>query len=821
MTSNFPTGGDSLPTSIVAGTAGHPADHAKLHDFANDVSLYLRQPPRHGVAVLIAGSNMPGTYKDKCDFVCDGTADQAEFAAAVNSLPAEGGVIEFAGAFSFNAKWTITRPITLRGAGQRVAKITLASGLNDYGIMIDAQAGSEGRDHWIFESFTVDGNAPNQTAGGCIYGAGVVQSVFRDLRINRPFDIGLYIGQSAAISFGHHNRILSCLFDGGDSSAGRGQGMVVGASDENFIIGCDFESNGGLVVSEENTAQLKLEVGLNTVLDCVFVNGRAGIASHDCNDNRIIGCIFDGSKGDQVRISGSRVNVSHCSFTSAGSNAANNICSCIRVVFGDDGCTITDNFFASHTTNTRTRSLIRFEGSGGQKNHVVTGNRMQVLGTLGTATVEDAAISTVYRDNPGYVHPSEDFYATRFGVRADGATNDQAAFQAAVDATPVGAALRLPKGTIRINTPVLISKRITFIGDGPRSTIISLPNGFNAYAFRFTQVSGDLSGCVFRDFRIECNGPNQTAGGGFEANGAIYCSWERVHFIQPHTAGLFLAGQPGGAFGFQNVVHDCLFDQGEQSPGPGRGVWMQSNDENLISDSRFQFMGGAGTNPNAIRDEAGLQLIDNCVFVRGKIGIRSQDANNTRINACTFDGVDHHGIVLTGGRHQVTNNHFTSIGGATANTYSCLYMESNTNQCVVTGNVMVPHPTAGQTRSLIREEGNGANVYAGNIFAILEGTCGTAYVERNTGGAAGLSVFAANRGFRTTAVGTAQITATTSVVVSHTLAATPTRVVISPASDPGAGLRWWVSAKTATTFTITVSASATVTFEWYAQVGEA
>jgi hypothetical protein len=35
--------------------------------------------------------------------------------------------------------------------------------------------------------------------------------------------------------------------------------------------------------------------------------------------------------------------------------------------------------------------------------------------------------------------------------------------------------------------------------------------------------------------------------------------------------------------------------------------------------------------------------------------------------------------------------------------------------------------------------------------------------------------------------------------------ATPTRVIITPTSDIGSGIRYWVSAKTSTTFTVTTS----------------
>jgi hypothetical protein len=405
-------------TDATTAAGDHAAHHNALATDVNALEAHLAAAPQSGVALVVAATDSPAAWKAKADYQCDGTADQNEFAAAVTALPATGGVLQLApGAFSFNGPLTLTKPVTLRGSGRRASRIALANGMNDYGIKIDAQAGSEGRDFWLLEDFGMDCNAANQVGGGGILAAGACQSTFQNLHITRPHSIGLYLNNSTAIGFGHHNRIAYCLFDGGDQSPGTGQGLRVGPSDENVIFACDFENNGGAAGAEENTAQLKLEAGLNTVQNCVFVNGKAGLASHDCNDNRILGCIFDGSALDQLRISGARNSIIGNSFTSPGSNAANNVASAIRVTFGDDGNQIIGNFLASHTTATRTRSLIRFEGSGGQTNNVVVGNRFQTLGSLGTALIEDGATRTRYDNNVGF-DPATQTVAAATAIKA-------------------------------------------------------------------------------------------------------------------------------------------------------------------------------------------------------------------------------------------------------------------------------------------------------------------------------------------------------------------------------------------------------------------
>jgi hypothetical protein len=67
--------------------------------------------------------------------------------------------------------------------------------------------------------------------------------------------------------------------------------------------------------------------------------------------------------------------------------------------------------------------------------------------------------------------------------------------------------------------------------------------------------------------------------------------------------------------------------------------------------------------------------------------------------------------------------------------------------------------------------------------------------------------------------GTATVVATnTSVVVTHGLTTTPTRVQLTPTTDTG-GKRYWVSAKGATTFTITIDSAlgTDITFDWRAE----
>jgi hypothetical protein len=79
-----------------------------------------------------------------------------------------------------------------------------------------------------------------------------------------------------------------------------------------------------------------------------------------------------------------------------------------------------------------------------------------------------------------------------------------------------------------------------------------------------------------------------------------------------------------------------------------------------------------------------------------------------------------------------------------------------------------------------------------------------------------------NLGFVTANSGTATITSgQTYVNVTHALEETPGRVILTPTTDTG-GKRFWVSAKSSSTFTITIDSTYTsnITFDWRATVGE-
>lgn len=100
--------------------------------------------------------------------------------------------------------------------------------------------------------------------------------------------------------------------------------------------------------------------------------------------------------------------------------------------------------------------------------------------------------------------------------------------------------------------------------------------------------------------------------------------------------------------------------------------------------------------------------------------------------------------------------------------------------------------------------GWGAALPAGTVTSLFSGNVGCA---QN-----GVPILATNKG-------TSSIAAATSVVVTHGVnvygsAPSADQIIITPTSDPGSGIRWWISATSLTTFTLTTSAAASFNFGW-------
>lgn len=147
-------------------------------------------------ARYVVASNASAREKTRADYVCDGTADQVEIQAAINAAQAEGGGFVQLSPGNFNIAATITingtldendpRTVTLRGCGQQVTELTVASGVTGITISNWAQVHLEKLGLLISGAgIGIKSVGVNNVANS--NNISFWHSSFRDLRINGGF----------------------------------------------------------------------------------------------------------------------------------------------------------------------------------------------------------------------------------------------------------------------------------------------------------------------------------------------------------------------------------------------------------------------------------------------------------------------------------------------------------------------------------------------------------------------------------------------------------------------------------------------------------
>src|SRR5690606_2049671 len=316
-----------------------------------------------------------------------------------------------------------------------------------------------------------------------------------------------------------------------------------------------------------------------------------------------------------------------------------------------------------------------------------------------------------------------------------------------VDAAPGKGTVHLLDGTFNLGATLAIppGAGLKVVGSG-WGTVLKNADATDIYAITFTGPGETRA--HFADFTVDGNLASQTGGGGIWAPGAVESVFHHLHITACYTIVLFLGPQDDAAFGHNNHISQCLFDNAMDSPGAGRGIQIQSNDENFIVASDFQFLGGVSAQGAGIYDQAGTQTILGCNFVNGgndMPAIRIQDCSATKVTACNFDGVGGDAVFLAASNCVIQGNTIFGVGiEGTPGAHSGIHLEWAATGNLLTGNSIASTDAAGAAHSLIREEsigGSGNNFVVGNVL-IVKGAVAATPLDLNAPG----TLVRANRG---------------------------------------------------------------------------
>ena len=245
-------------------------------------------------------------------------------------------------------------------------------------------------------------------------------------------------------------------------------------------------------------------------------------------------------------------------------------------------------------------------------------------------------------------------------------------------------------------------------------------------------------------------------------------------------------------------THGILFQTGAGGYGTSNTVISG----NTIRGGRHGILFEAGTHTN-------VSITGNYIYayVKGIYGVSA--TQNLQITGNTIIASGEEAINFLGGTTRtIISNNFLKAHS----TWAAMKLKNSTYNIIesnifYTSKWAIDETTgAGNSNNIIRN--NNAQTIAQSPTYALEADDMT----RATG----------NNGYTTENSGTSTITAAqTSIDVTHSLVSTPSRIQLTPTTDT-AGKRYWISAKGATTFTITIDSTHTsdISFDWRAAVGE-
>lgn len=408
--------------------------------------------------------------------------------------------------------------------------------------------------------------------------------------------------------------------------------------------------------------------------------------------------------------------------------------------------------------------------------------------------------------------------------------DDDVEIQAAIDAlVGNGGKIIFSSGDFYYSSSIILTVsgnvRICLEGMGRGKTILSAANGANCTGI-ISPVAGDtVYNADLRDFSMTGNSANNAIGTGLAIKGQT-CRYQNLHIRDYPDYGI---DEPNGAIGntyFEVFLYDNQVNfrsDGDDSFGYNLVSSTAISHGIILTGSHHQFIGGGS-------------------YTCGGTGILIQGAQVCRIFGMDITGNTEGGITIhtyraVGGYTYynqdiaIVHNRFGVNSQGDAGNYSDIEIlveaevgvtayltyvtiQDNHSRAISGGQAskhLVNYTTSGAGSKVFSQAIVNENQASDLTDVLLSGLPSTVMVRDNP------KYVTENSGTTTVANGT------TSIVVNHGLATTPTSILITPAENPtNAVTFWWVDTLTVTQFTINVNAdpgASNLDFYWRAVVG--
>jgi hypothetical protein len=439
---------------------------------------------------------------------------------------------------------------------------------------------------------------------------------------------------------------------------------------------------------------------------------------------------------------------------------------------------------------------------------------------------------------------------------------DNVEIQAAIDACEsIGGGKILITGHFVGGQLVFSGSNIVLQGQGA-STVYTAADGMNTDIIRVGDggTIADIHDFEIRNIQIDGNNANQSAGSGilFDANvnhsiisdvKIVYCFEHGIEIVNPAPSlttafndiiNTFVYGCGGDGIRVTHS-HGLTLSNIVSNFNTGSGIYLVQSNSFHLSDvwlngnlnglylylTNNSFVINLNT---ASSVDIGIKLIGsgyttfvNCVIedTNGSSGMSCVTYSDfVNLYGCFFPYNDYEHLRLSGSHNcNITNCIFGSASQYTNNAVPGVRIMGDSTNNTFSGCTGFDKSVSGKLPTyMFLESTDGGNSPNNNSY--INNKINPCY---NTGL---LSLLGANNciqnnlGYVTENTGTATITASeTTVDVTHGLAAAPTRVILSPTADTD-GKAYWVSAKGASTFTITVDSASggDISFDWQAVV---